>query len=97
MNIYEQVTSWLQTRFFESQVLFLDYWSIVHFFVGIPLGVIFKKKSNLLFFLLAFEIVENLILVPAGLASFESFGNSMTDIILTFSGALIGRLFFKRE
>jgi NADH:ubiquinone oxidoreductase subunit 5 (subunit L)/multisubunit Na+/H+ antiporter MnhA subunit len=77
---------------------YLDFWSIVHFFTGFLLGVIFKSlkiyfKISLLisFILLTFwEIVE-----PSGYEKLlktkfkEKLGNQITDVIFGIIGFLL--------
>ena len=101
--------SWfLETRFLDFGIIFLTYWSIVHFFTGILLMWIIsaKNKSHYKYPLLLellmlwelFEIFSYYTLIQYGVIFFimEPVSDILLDIMVGMFGGLVYTKFFKK-
>ena len=104
INWIRDNTVWLYTKIYENPIFFFDYWSVVHFYSGIGLLILFsflriKHRWILLsIFLIGYEIVE-IVMVLLALHVFmpETFKDQFTDIFLGYLGGFVGQYFVKEK
>lgn len=103
MHFIRQFTVWLHTPLCEYGWFYLDLWSIPHFWSGMIIfaglsALKWKKRWNwLIFFLLAFEVVEAVIFISI-MKMFrpEKLPDTFTDIILGVAGGYLVYLLYEK-
>jgi len=95
-------TDWLYTRLFETDFFFIDLWSVVNLWSGFSLFILLcalKVKRPyliLLLILIAFEIIEILVLHFAlSIFRTETFKNEGTHIYIGMAGGLLALLLLR--
>jgi hypothetical protein len=89
-------TSWLYIKMYQNDFLFFDLWSVVHFWSGFVIYMIFKafriRLAFLVLFLLliVYELAELLFIYLAfNVFHPETIKDQVTDILVGFSGGLL--------
>ncbi len=90
-----QTVNYLNYNLINNSLILINKWSIIHFFTGIFLGILFPFyiKSYLIINIL-YEFVEHYFSNQSNHPFFaETFKDSIWDLILIMSGFIIGSYF----
>lgn len=78
------LADWLKKVRYENAFFVFDYWMIVHFVSGMILGFFFQNPKGVLIALIAYEVLEYLLVDVMFLK--ETFKNALWDVIIGMVG-----------